>query len=849
MKHHLSEWIAQLKPKAQARFKKEFAQLQEILTAADDATPQALKDVQRESHGFRWSAWTDVSSHEMALAALELALVCQESHPAEVPLLCAVIKSVLKATVPIQDDELQRLLELLAELPPMDPKVAPYDEVVVQVERMFPGQPAPAKWHSLLQRIHDAVDKSTPKKTKTITKLLERITQLGSDGVSSRMKPDEGWADMLRQDLSEMPKLARQAWERLFGCASSITPQHPAKQWDVDAGQITISILDDPDEFREEFLKRFFARDAAKSWKESMQEHIDAVGEIEFATYRLKWFQAVPESKPGGLSQFSVNREVLRGLYWTCEGTDDPELVRAMRIAAAFHFRKNSPLGRTCVRLLAFAPAPNCLDELTYLVNEVKSQSQSELIEGARSRVAELTGVPAADLTDRPLPTSGFQELGQRNETLSDFRAELVVTESGGVELRWFKPDGKPQKSLPVKVKNGHGAELRDLKASVKEVKSTLATARERLELAPVEQRTWSIEDWRERYFDHPVVGTIARRLIWQFEHNDKATVAAWNGKSLVGANGKTVKPEGSARVSVWHPINATVKEVLAWREWLHEHEVRQPFKQAHREVYLLTDAERETEYYSNRFAAHILKQSQFRALAKTRGWKANYLGGWDGGYDGRAERELPEWELRAEFWTAPAGDDHVPNGGYLYLSTDQVRFYHKDARDPLTLSEVPPLPFSEIMRDVDLFIGVCSLGNDPNWHDGQHTAYWESYSFGELSESAKTRRAVLERIIPRLNIADRCMFSDRFLVVRGDIRTYRIHLGSSNILMEPNDQYLCIVSAQPAPDLFLPFEGDQRLSAILSKALMLADDTSITDRTITGQIGKKRRSRRQAGG
>ena len=35
----------------------------------------------------------------------------------------------------------------------------------------------------------------------------------------------------------------------------------------------------------------------------------------------------------------------------------------------------------------------------------------------------------------------------------------------------------------------------------------------------------------------------------------------------------------------------------------------------------------------------------------------------------------------------------------------------------------------------------------------------------------------------------------------------------------------------------FLPFEGDQLLSLILSKALLLADDTRIKDPTITGQI------------
>jgi hypothetical protein len=95
------------------------------------------------------------------------------------------------------------------------------------------------------------------------------------------------------------------------------------------------------------------------------------------------------------------------------------------------------------------------------------------------------------------------------------------------------------------------------------------------------------------------------------------------------------------------------------------------------------------------------------------------------------------------------------------------------------------------------------------------------------------------------LKIAPRCSFTEKFLVVRGQKRTYKIHLGSGNILMEPNDQYLCIVpdqraSAQSEDSLFLPFEGDNTLSIILSKALLLAEDTKIKDPTIVLQIERR---------
>ena len=141
----------------------------------------------------------------------------------------------------------------------------------------------------------------------------------------------------------------------------------------------------------------------------------------------------------------------------------------------------------------------------------------------------------------------------------------------------------------------------------------------------------------------------------------------------------------------------------------------------------------------------------------------------------------------------------------------------------------------------------MCSVGNDPTWADGgpdgRHRDYWQDYSFGSLNETAKTRRDVLQRLLPRLKIAGVCELGERFLVVRGKLRTYKIHLGSGNILMLPNDQYLCIVpksADEDQPDrVALPFEGDRTLSIILSKAFLLAADDHIKDETITRQIGR----------
>lgn len=368
----------------------------------------------------------------------------------------------------------------------------------------------------------------------------------------------------------------------------------------------------------------------------------------------------------------------------------------------------------------------------------------------------------------------------------------------------------------------------------------------------------------------HPIIRTIARRLIWSVD-GQAATFVDGQAQDVKGCR---FECEENATISLWHPVGQPVNEVVAWRRRIEALRVIQPFKQAHREVYLITDAELRTERYSNRFAAHILRQHQFNALCAARHWKNKLRLMVDDEYP-PASRELFSWGYRAEFWIEGIGDsfgqDTNEAGSYLRLSSDQVRFYRSGAtqnsahaggggyraralgagedgiNEPLRVTDVPILVFSEIMRDVDLFVGVASIGNDPTWQDGggenRYGTYWQNYSFGELSTTALARRETLERLIPRLKIANRCSFVDRFLVVQGSRRRYKIHLGSGNILMDPNDQYLCIVPDAKAraatPQVYLPFEGDATLSIIPSKAFLLADDASIKDTVILRQLGE----------
>ena len=694
--------------------------------------------------------------------------------------------------------------------------------------------------------------------TAETRKWVLQLKELG--GLVTRSIPlvaGEAWSDTAIAHIETSDNRKQSAWIDLLNLCAKASGSTPKAKWLKEAEPL-IEEIEFP-EFKRALLQWLALTDKP----------------------RTRRIESWPQWQPDPNQMLDpANADLLRGLVWLCAGREDKEIARALTALALSAYRKVPGIGPRCVRVgnaciwaLGNMPGSEGIGQLAILKVRVKFGTAQKGIETALAVSAKRIGLPQDEIEEMSAPAYGLQEVGVRREKLGDFTAELEVIGTNVTQLCWVKPDGKKQTSVPQTIKDDYAEDLKEITQAAKDIKKILPAQRDRIENLYLSRKKWGLPIWLERYLNHPLVGTLARRLIWTFSDADKTASGVWFKGQIAGRDGRAIDwLSDTTQVELWHPMHEVADAILEWRDWLAEHEIQQPFKQAHREVYLLTDAERETRVYSNRFAAHIIKQHQFNALCGVRGWKNKLRLMVDDEFP-PATRSMPEWGLRAEFWIEGAGDtygtDTTDAGTYLYLSTDQVRFYAINAaqnlahaggggyylrrndpnlsNEPVALEDIPPLVFSEIMRDVDMFVGVASVANDPNWSDGgpqgRYQEYWVGYSFGDLSETAKVRKQVLERLIPLLKIADRCRLKDRFLIVRGDVRTYKIHLGSSNILMEPNDQYLCIVPARGIVNdglpgkLFLPFEGDNVLAVILSKALLLAKDQDIKDPTILQQI------------
>jgi hypothetical protein len=584
----------------------------------------------------------------------------------------------------------------------------------------------------------------------------------------------------------------------------------------------------------------------AKGWLKTVEKEL-ASGEREQDGALL--LDAIECHEPG-VSLALENQNTLRALVWMAAMAAPATAARRLEAYAqkcltfsSAHFAYLSlVLGNAAVHAFSLMPGTAGVGSLSRLKRRLKRPGEIKTVEKALAALAAARGMSAGELEDIGLPDFGFGGDGTTEVAVGPAVAVLTITDTHTLQTTWRGTNGQSLSGPPAAAKNEHADALKVLKAQVKEIGETLAAQRLRLERLYLGDREWPLDVWRERYVDEPLVRNLSQRLIWSFRIGPQWVPGLLQDGAPHDVSGRPLAVEsGQTRVRLWHSMQSSAPQVLSWRQRLAKLGITQPFKQAHREFYVLTDAERATRTYSNRFAAHIVDQHRFRALCQARGWNCPAYGGWDPG-NGRPLKRLAERGLQVEFWVEPieSSIDHE-NFRFQHLSTDQVRFA-TPAGEPIPLDQVDPVLFSELMRDVDLFVGVAGIGSDPAWPDradDPFNGYWSRAAFGELTESGKTRHAVLTDILPGLAIADRCRLEERYLVVTGKLRSYRIHLGSGNIQMEPNSQYLCIVRDRQSESAHvrLPFEGDSTLSIILSKAFMLAEDDQIKDASIRRQI------------
>ena len=415
-----------------------------------------------------------------------------------------------------------------------------------------------------------------------------------------------------------------------------------------------------------------------------------------------------------------------------------------------------------------------------------------------------------------------------RKWSIGEYEAELDL--AGTMPRLVYRRGEKELRSVPKAVKESEAYdEIREASDTLKRQASGL---RSTLEGYMGSATPLDLEDL-SRLMKLPLARTMLCGLVLRASDGTLG-LAETDGRSLVLLDGTARAIDEPVLIA--HPLHLHQAGRLAgWQREIVRRRLVQPFKQAYRELYLLTPAERDTGTYSSRFAGHELDARVVARLLGGRGWEIA---------SGEAEpprklyREAGVWAYidfdgLGHYFT----ESDIVTSSRVYFRAHPVPaayWSHPDAAC-MPLDAVPELVFSEAMRDADLAVSV----GQRDLHERQERREEDRGQQRRISEEMYERRgelvhALLEDLgLPGVEV------DGHFARVQGKLASYRVHLASAAIHIEPG-QYLCIVPASRRPEkVYLPFAGedDPKVSEIVSKVLLLANDDKIKDQSILRQI------------
>lgn len=377
-------------------------------------------------------------------------------------------------------------------------------------------------------------------------------------------------------------------------------------------------------------------------------------------------------------------------------------------------------------------------------------------------------------------------------KTLGDVTVQLTVSEEGNPEITTQK-NGKQLKSIPAVIKKDKY--VLELVESQKKLREQRSRAFKTLETAMIRQDVFSRSEL-ESLNENPILAPMINNLLWK--HGK--TIDFW--ESL---------PSGELTIA--HPVDLLAsRKWSSWQKTFIERQLVQPFKQVFRELYTLNEDEKLLGNHSDRYAGHQVLPRKGIALLKSRGWIADY----DSGLGKVDYRQNIIIQLTATAdWFSPS-DIEPP-------TLESIYFRERGSNTNMKLENVPPILFSEIMRDLDLMVSVAHAGGvDPE----------ASHSTVEM------RAALVTTLVPYLKLKN-VEIKKSHALIKGHFGDYSVHLGSGICHLSGKGMlHILPVHSQSRGRVFLPFaDDDPKTAEVITKILVLAEDVQIKDPTLLNQL------------
>ncbi|MBL0192836.1 MAG: DUF4132 domain-containing protein [Myxococcales bacterium] len=269
--------------------------------------------------------------------------------------------------------------------------------------------------------------------------------------------------------------------------------------------------------------------------------------------------------------------------------------------------RKHQEKAKRACSALAQLADDRALMHLAHIAETTRFDGLRQHARALVLEAAEARGLTEGELGDRTVPDLGLApdgtlalSYGARDFTVSLDEALRPLVRVGSAQGSPGGPAGSDagSRSLPRPTREDDSEAVKAAKARFDALRADLEAVadreRRRMERAMVSGREWGLEAFRTLLVAHPLVGSLARRLVWSARgpSGDRTFRVAEDG-SLADARDASLELPAGATVRVAHPVELPGDERAAWAGLFADYAILQPFEQLGRAVASPTPKER----------------------------------------------------------------------------------------------------------------------------------------------------------------------------------------------------------------------------------------------------------------
>ena len=379
------------------------------------------------------------------------------------------------------------------------------------------------------------------------------------------------------------------------------------------------------------------------------------------------------------------------------------------------------------VQALALSPQPQALLIVDGIARKFKFKQVKTAAGQALEFAASQLGLTREQLEDRIVPSLGFDEHMERRFDYGNRSFTVTITPSLEVEV--FDENGKKLKNMPAPGAKDDAekaaASYAAFKEMKKQMKATVSSQKQRLEMALSTERLWTAPAWRELFVQNPIMHQFAIGLIWgvyvehrlvqsfrymedgSFNTEDEEEYILPEARPETASDARPESLPKQVQIGLVHPLELSAESLETWKQQLQDYEITQPIEQLDRAVYHLTQEEQEAKSLE-RFGGMLINDLSLGGKLTTLGWYRGSVQDAGGYYT--YYREDASLGLGAELHFSGSFVGSGSMGGEEVTVYD-VRFYKAgtiargsycydevEGEKQIPLKDIPPRYFSEIV-------------------------------------------------------------------------------------------------------------------------------------------------------